>query len=151
MKYAKSGKNFGMKNLLLILDSNIYIFGFGLVRVPACQNLVLKISEESSLYGLRICRTIAREVRYHLSPEDFQKFFRFVNTLTDIDEDLLVPFEIVFKYETKGLKPADAFIAGYTEWTGADVLVTENRHFLTLRGDLPFKVVTAERCLRFIK
>lgn len=45
------------------------------------------------------------------------------------DEDIVVPFEIAFKYETKGLKPADAFIAAFTEWVGADVLVTENRHF----------------------
>jgi hypothetical protein len=54
------------------------------------------------------------------------------------------------KYEIKGLKPADAFIAAYTEWVGAEVLVTENRHFLNRHTDLPFKVLTAEECLKLI-
>jgi hypothetical protein len=49
----------------------------------------------------------------------------FINELTTIDEDIVVPFEIAFKYEAKGLKPADALIAAYTEWVGADALVTE--------------------------
>ena len=31
----------------------------------------------------------------------------------------MVPFEIAVKYEAKGFKPADAFIAAYTEWVGA--------------------------------
>ena len=73
-----------------------------------------------------------------------------INTLTKIDEDTEVPFELGAKYETKGLKPADAFIAAYTEWVGADALVTENRHFLSLHSNLPFKVVTAETCLKLI-
>ena len=71
--------------------------------------------------------------------------------LGTVDEDITVPFEIVFKYEAKRLKPADAFIAAYTEWTGADALVTENRHFLVHQGDLSFKVLTAEKCLRFLR
>lgn len=53
-------------------------------------------------------------------------------------------------YEAKGLKPAGAFIAAYAEWVGADVLVTENRHFLNHHPDLPFKVLTAEKCLNLI-
>jgi hypothetical protein len=57
---------------------------------------------------------------------------------------------IRLNYETKGLKPADAFIAAYAEWVGADVLVTENRHFLSCNPDLPFKVLTAEKCLKLI-
>lgn len=48
------------------------------------------------------------------------------------------------------MKSPDAFIAAYAEWIGADVLVTENRHFLTRQKDLPFKVLTAEKCLKLI-
>ncbi|MBI3020645.1 MAG: hypothetical protein HYY59_01405, partial [Candidatus Omnitrophica bacterium] len=50
-------------------------------------------------------------------------------------------------YESLGLKPGDAFIAAYTEWTGADYLVTENRDFLALTA-LPFKIVRAEALLK---
>jgi len=58
-----------------------------------------------------------------------------------------VPFELGAKYESLGLKPGDAFIAAYTEWTGADYLVTENRDFLALTA-LPFKIVRAEAFLK---
>lgn len=70
--------------------------------------------------------------------------------MTSIDEDFVVPFELGTKYEARGLKPADAFIAAYTEWVGADALVTENRHFLTRQTDLPFRVLTAEQCLKLL-
>ena len=133
-----------------VIDSNVYIFGFGFVKVPACSNLILTIIEKYNLHTLRISRRIVEEVRSHLSPEDFAKFIKVINILTKIDEDFVVPFEIAVKYEAKGFKPADAFIAAYTEWVGADALVTENRHFLSLHSNLPFKVVTAEKCLKLI-
>ena len=53
--------------------------------------------------------------------------------------------------DTEGLKPADAFIAAYVEWTGAYALVTENRHFLNRHSTLPFKVLNAGGCLKLIK
>lgn len=136
--------------MLLVIDSNVYIFGFGFVKVQACNNLILTIIEKYNLHTLRISRRIVEEVRSHLSPEDFVKFIKVINILTKIDEDFVVPFEIAIKYEAKGLKPADAFIAAYAEWVGADVLVTENRHFLSCNPDLPFKVLTAEKCLKLI-
>ena len=136
--------------MLLVVDSNVYIFGFGLVEVPACSKLILAIIEKHNLHTLRISRRIVEEVRHHLSPEDFVKFVKVINALTTIDEDIVVPFEIAVKYETKGLKPADALIAAYTEWVGADTLVTENRHFLNRHPDLPFKVLTAKECLNLI-
>ena len=79
------------------------------------------------------------------------EFNEFINALTIVDEDFVVPFETVFRYEAKGLKPADAFIAAYTEWTDAEILVSENRHFLSRHNDLPFRVLTAEKCLSLIK
>lgn len=51
------------------------------------------------------------------------------------------------RYESRGLKPGDAFIAAYTEWSGADYLITENRDFLALTS-LPFRVVRAEEFLK---
>jgi len=125
--------------------------GFGFVNDPDCEEFLSIIAKESSLYIPRIFRSIVREVSHNLFPEDFQKFIKFINTVTKIDEDFLIPFELGAKYEAKGLKPADALIAAYTEWVGADVLVTENRHFLSRHRNLPFKVLTAKDCLKFIK
>ncbi len=108
------------------------------------------LASSPSEYILRIPRTIVTEVRRNLAPELFQEFFKFISEVTTIDEDFLIPFELGLKYEIKGFKLADAFIAAYAEWVGADALVTENRHFLSQNPDLPFKVLTAEKCLKII-
>ena len=94
---------------------------------------------------------IAEEVGRHLTLEEFREFIELVNTLTVIDEDFMVPFELGARYEARGLKPADAFIAAYVEWTGADVLVTENRHFLRRTSSLPFQILNADSCLKHLK
>jgi len=84
------------------------------------------------------------EVRANLPLKEFHSFFKFIKIIATIDEDFLIPFELGAKYEIKGLKEADALIAAYTEWVGADVLVTENRHFLNRYRGLPFKVSSAD-------
>ena len=133
--------------MLFVIDSNEYIFAFGLQRESNAFSL-FKLLVNS--HPIRIPRTIFEEVKRNLSPEAFAGFNSFINTMANVDEDIVVPFETVFKYESNGLKPADAFIAAYCEWTGADILVTENRHFLSRQSDLPFKVLSAEKCLKFI-
>ncbi|MCM8789408.1 MAG: hypothetical protein NC916_00085 [Candidatus Omnitrophica bacterium] len=134
-----------------MLEANEHTFAFGLAREPSCERRVSRIAENPSLHILRICRTIIGEVRNHLSPEDVAKFIKLIIALTTIDEDFLIPFEIVFKYESKHFKPADAFIAVYPELTGAYVLVSENRRFLMHHSILPLKVLTTEKCLSLIK
>ena len=136
----------------LIIDTNVYLFAFGLLKVPVCEELIAAILEQSAAHALRIPAKIVGEVRGNLTKEIFREFIGFLNTLSvTIDEDFLVPFELGARYESKGLKPADAFIAAYAEWVGADVLVTENRHFLTLHIDIPFRILTAEKCLKLLK
>ncbi len=103
-----------------------------------------------SKHSIAVCRTIVEEVRTNLTIKEFNDFVRFINILTTIDEDFFIPFELGAKYEAKGFKEADALIAAYTEWVGADVLVTENRHFLANYGNLPFKVLTAVKCIKLI-
>lgn len=133
-----------------ILDANEYIFALGLFRKESCESLIKYFIENSTLHSISICRTIVEEVRANLTPKDFQNFVKFINLFTAIDEDFLVPFELGARYEMRGLKEADAFIAAYAEWTGADALVTENRHFLEKHPDLPFKVLAAERFLKLM-
>lgn len=137
--------------MLLVLDSNEYIFGFGVSKKSSCKTLLDTIFDIPPIHSIRIPRLIIEEVGRHLTPEEFREFIEFVTNLTTVDEDFVVPFELGVRYELEGLKPADAFIAAYVEWTGADALVTENRHFLSLRSNLPFKVLNAENCLKFIE
>ena len=91
---------------------------------------------------MRITGTIFNEVRTNLTPEEFKEFILFINTLSiRVDEDSEISFELGSRYEAIGLKPADAFIAAYAEFVGADILVSENRHFLSRHHTrLPFKI-----------
>ncbi len=136
--------------MLLVLDANEYIFALGLFRKHSCESLLKFLIDNFSTYSFAICRTIVEEVRTNLTTKEFHNFVRFINILTAIDEDFFIPFELGAKYETKGLKEADALIAAYTEWVGADILVTENRHFLARHLGLPFKVLTTKKCLNLI-
>ena len=135
----------------LVIDANEYIFGLGFSKKESPESLLKLVAKTPLRYSVRICRTIVEEVKTNLSVQDFQTFIKLISIVAVIDEDILVPFELGAKYESDGLKPADAFIAAYAEWTGADVLVTENRHFLTRQAGLPFKVLTAKHCLKFLK
>ena len=137
----------------LVLDANEYIFGLGLVKNKkgSCESLLQFLADNISIHSISICRTIVEEVRANLTPREFQTFIKLLNLFTNIDEDFLIPFELGVKYEYEGFKEADALIAAYTEWVGADVLVTENRHFLKHNLGLPFKVLTAAKCLKLIK
>ena len=137
--------------MLLILDANEYILAFSPAAEEHSKSLLDIIVERHPLIPIRISRLIINEVRANLTPDVFSNFIGLILDITTIDEDFLVPFELGAKYEAKGLKSADALIAAYTEWTGADVLVTENRHFLSRQTDLPFKVLTAHDTLKFIK
>ncbi|OIO79783.1 MAG: hypothetical protein COW11_00795 [Candidatus Omnitrophica bacterium CG12_big_fil_rev_8_21_14_0_65_43_15] len=133
-----------------VIDSNEYIFAFGPAEESAARQLIDSLSDNLSLHTILIPRTIFEEVKRNLSKYAFQEFNNFVNAAITIDEDIVVPFEIVFEYESNGLKPTDAFIAAYAEWRGVDALVTENRHFLSRQANLPFKILTAESCLKLL-
>ena len=135
---------------MLVLDSNEYLFAFGFAKKPASVSLLNVIVDRSDRHAVRAPRLVITEIRRNLSGDIFREVLTLIENLTDIDEDFVVPFEIGDKYESVGLKPADALIAAYTEWVGAELLISENRHFLTRRSDLPFKVVTAEQALKIL-
>ncbi len=136
--------------MLIVLDSNEYIFSLGTIRKKSCEMLLDKIAFSFPKHTIRLPRMITEEVKRNLSPAAFKEFMSLINILTTIDEDFLVPFELGAKYESWGLKPADAFIAAYVEWTGAEILMSENRHFLSRNKHLPFKILNAESCPRFL-
>ena len=135
--------------MLITLDSNEFIFSFGLFKKPVCEILLDKIVNDLPSHSVRIPRMIMEEVKRNLTPEAFKEFISLITSLTNIDEDIFVPFELGAKYESF-LKPPDAFIAAYSEWVGAEVLVSENRHFLSRQSNLPFKVLNAENCLKIL-
>ena len=135
----------------LVLDTNIFIFAFSDIPKPSCLELIEEIAFLSPRVSIHIPRTILRETRNHLNPPQIKEFVLFIHEMAQTDEDIIVPFDTGIKYEQMGLKPADAMIGAYTEWIGAAVLVSENRHFLSRQTNLPFKVLTAEKTLKLLK
>lgn len=135
----------------IILDSNEFIFALG-GQEPNAKMLLDILFAENSSHLLRLPRTILEEVKRNLSVEAFKEFILLLLSANiPIDEDAVVPFELGMKYELTGFKYADAFIAAYAEYVGAEVLVSENRHFLARHSRLPFRICNATQCLKLIK
>ena len=132
----------------LVLDSNVYILGFSESRPPAAASLFGLLVDEPDRFELIISRTILQEVEQNLPPRAYGVCWGFL-TAMDIEpvESWQIPFETGSRYQERGLKPGDAFIAALAEWSGAEYLVTENRHFM-VRSALPFKVAKIEDFLR---
>lgn len=132
----------------LVLDSNIYIFTFGSEPKDSCISLFQKIITTPEALTLRTCRAILEEVERNIAPQRFKELWEILSTLAVlVDEDWQIPYQLGVKYERLGLKAGDAFIAAYTEWTGSDYLITENRDFLHL-VHLPFKISKADPFLK---
>jgi predicted nucleic acid-binding protein len=133
--------------LRLVLDTNEFIGALGIIKHAASEILLTRLLALCPKHIVYLPRIIINEVQRNISSSLFSEFLKIIRPIAKIDEDILVPFEIGAKYERLGLKSADAFIAAYTEWVQADLLVSENRHFLSRQNDLSFKVLTAEKCL----
>ena len=134
-----------------VIDANEFIIAFGVVEITPSKQLLRHFSEHPSTVNIFICRSIVNEVQRNLIALYLKQFYEFLSSMVSVDEDYLVPFELGAKYEGLGLKPGDAFITAYAEHVKANLLVSENRHFLSRRSDLPFRVVTAIECLKQLK
>lgn len=132
----------------LILDANEYVFAFGPKPKADCVTVLELVRH----HELRTCRTIVQEVLHNLPPDAHEGFFVYLMEVIDrdppIEEDWVVPFELGAAYEAKGFKPADAFIAAYAETVAAELIVSENRHFLLRAPMLPFDVLDAKTFVR---
>ena len=138
--------------MLLVLDTNEFIFTFGREKyIPAVELLTL-LENTARNHQIRVCQTIVEEVRRNVPAELMRPFLVYTQSLTTIDDDYLVPASLFAKYESLGLKPGDAFIAAYTEFVGAHAIVSENRrHFHKYRDQFPFAVWDAAACLKELK
>lgn len=136
--------------MLLVLDSNEYIFAFGAEGKRVCIKLLQLIVQDVGKFRVRVPRTTVEDVREHESRQGFREFLGYLNALNiHIDEDNLVPYQFGGKYMLRGLKPGDAFLAGYAEWVNTKYLISENRKDFVDHPELfPFNVRTAEKFLK---
>ena len=134
----------------IVLDTNQFIFALGKERDRSCVKLFDILTKSTYSHSIHIPRTVFLETRQNLSPLAFMEFLKFVAHVATIDEDEVVPYEYAVKYLSQGFKQADSLIAAYSEFITADILVSENRHFLARSNNLPFKVLSAEKALKLL-
>ena len=133
--------------MILVLDTNQLIFAFGPDKDHPSKALLRALISTDHVF-IRIPQTVVEEARDNLHPSLFSACMKFIHEFGTVDEDTFIPFEYGKKYEAMHLKAEDSLIAAYTDWIGAEALISENRHFLSRQSNLPFKVMTASQCLK---
>lgn len=143
----KLEKKYGIKsipkNTLIVLDSNEFIFGLTEVK-RSCALLIDRLEQFNFiLHRVIVQESIKKLEGIHSSLA--KEFFQLANE--QIRERIIetqIPYEAIKKYLSFGAKWADAHIAAFTEWIGAEYLITENRHFLEEIEFTAFKKMPAE-------
>jgi len=137
--------------LRVVLDSNEFVFGFRGVSEP---NKILRLAgvKFECIIPQLILEEVIRNLK-HREGKDFASFVR--DTILRMDMDVLdesgIPHTLIEKYVSKGLKPADALIAAFTEWVNADLLISENRHLVRELKPEGFKVLQAKDFIRVLE
>lgn len=60
----------------LVIDTNEYLFAFGLLKAPTCEELITEFLKEVPRYTLRVPRKIVEEVRPNLTAEKCLKLLK---------------------------------------------------------------------------
>jgi len=114
------------------IDSNQFILA--LTRAdPDAEDLMLNLAE----FDVFIPRLVMKEVGRNLDAEQVRYLHQLIadNPRFHII-DASIPPELIEKYIALGLPAkADALIGAFTEWVGAQYLISDNRHFLSLTTD----------------
>ena len=131
-----------MPILTILLDSNEYIFGLGGIRKDSKDLLQVLAS-----FRVKLPRFILDELHANIGETKLKALYRLIReTKIEVVEEK-VPLSLVKKYQ-KEIHPEDAVIAAYCEFLQADVLISENRHFLIGFQPKSFGVLSAEEFLQ---
>ena len=119
--------------MLICIDSNLFILGT--TGIDADAAAVMDILPE---LNVAVPRMVIVETVRNLAPIGMDKqFFATIRRSPRFRiVDAPVPRELIEKYVALGLPAkADALIGAFTEWVGAQYLISDNRHFLSLTTD----------------
>lgn len=130
----------------VILDTNVWIFGLRRhPELPSCALLLKRLGQ----LQLILPRQVLRELQANLTESELRNLFRL---LKQLPKQIVIHWEkaeteTIGKYQSLGCKLGDAAIAAHLEELEAEVLITENRHFLEELKDLPFRRLSAVEAL----
>ena len=134
---------------IVILDTNEFVFGLvGNQKHPTL--LIQNLGKLRQNFDFRVSRQIIKEILGNI-PKNYQgKLFDLINSGMIKYDDKLVGEKLLVKYKTHGLKKGDAVIAAFADKENADILISENRHFLKELKTKRFNVMNAEQFLNEI-
>lgn len=131
----------------IVLDTNVWIFGLRNQPDQLCCTQVLRRLDKMFI---KVPRQILLELRANLRKEEMDDLFRLLNRYPDrisFQWDKVEP-ALIHKYQQLGCKLGDAAVAAHVEAMDVEILVSENRDFLTEIKGLPFRVLSAEELLQ---
>jgi hypothetical protein len=143
----------GESGILLVLDTNEFILGL----THADQSSAILLDLIAVIPGIRVVvpTTVVREATVNLAGFHSKLVSEFSSLVYGYPRFAVVPddglsSDLIRKYIGLGLREEDASIGAFTEWVGADFLVSENRHFLRDLEAAAFRVEPADRMVAWL-
>lgn len=130
-----------------MLDTNVWIFG--LREHPEFPASSILLRNLPKLF-VKIPRQILLELRANLTEEELNYLFKLLNRYPDHFEIrwAKVRTKLINRYLKLGCKLGDAAVAAHIEELKIDILVTENRDFLSEIKELPFQVMNSGEAVK---
>ncbi len=132
-----------------VIDSNEIILGLTTENTSSAI-FIIKLNELKDKYEFIISDDIYQEVMRNIPNYTKEKFSKLLEFKIITINDFLTDVEIFQKYKNLGFKKGDIAIASFADKENADILISENRHFLKWLQTRKFKILNAEQFLKEI-
>jgi len=132
-----------------VIDSNEIILGLTAENTSSAI-FIIKLNELKDKYEFIISDDIYQEVMRNIPSYTKEKFSRLLEFKIITINDFLADVKLFQKYKNLGFKKGDISIASFADKENADILISENRHFLKWLQTRKFKILNAEQFLKEI-
>ena len=132
-----------------VIDSNEIILGLTTENTSSAI-FIIKLNELKDKYEFIISDDIYQEVMRNIPNYTKEKFSKLLEFKIITINDFLTDVELFQKYKNLGFKKGDIAIASFADKENADILISENRHFLKWFQTRKFKILNAEQFLKEI-
>ena len=132
-----------------VIDSNEIILGLTTENTSSAI-FIIKLNELKEKYEFIISDDIYQEVMRNIPNYTKEKFSKLLEFKIITINDFLTDVELFQKYKNLGFKKGDIAIASFADKENADILISENRHFLKWLQTRKFKILNAEQFLKEI-
>lgn len=132
-----------------VIDSNEIILGLTTENTSSAI-FIIKLNELKDKYEFIISDDIYQEVMRNVPSCTKEKFSKLLKFKIITINDFLADVELFQKYRNLGFKKGDIAIASFADKENADILISENRHFLRWLQTRKFKILNVEQFLKEI-